>query len=96
MEANNEDLMQYSLGNLYFAIVLCRCRIGACDPCNCQPGDYCRRFGGAHSLLSFLEVSMFDFLCFIFGLLMAGCGVAMLIALGVLMAFLIKSFKEDW
>lgn len=39
---------------------------------------------------------MIDFLFFIFGLLMAGCGVAMLIALGVLMAFLIKSFKEDW
>lgn len=39
---------------------------------------------------------MFDILLFIFGLLMAGCGVAMLIALGVLMAFLIKSFKEDW
>lgn len=39
---------------------------------------------------------MIDFLCFIFGLLMAGCGVAMLIALGVLMAFLIKSFKKDW
>ena len=39
---------------------------------------------------------MIDFLWFIFGLLMAGCGVAMLIALGVLMAVLIKSFKEDW
>lgn len=39
---------------------------------------------------------MFDFLIFLFGLLMAGCGVAMLIALGVLIAFLIKSFKEDW
>ena len=39
---------------------------------------------------------MIDFLCFIFGLLMVGCGVAMLIALSVLMAFLIKSFKEDW
>lgn len=66
MEANNEDLMQYSLGNLYFAIVLCRCRIGACDPCNCQPGDYCRRFGGAHSLLSFLEVNYVE--CFVFHL----------------------------
>ena len=39
---------------------------------------------------------MIDFLCFIFGLLMVGCGVAMFIALGVLMAFLIKSFREDW
>ena len=39
---------------------------------------------------------MFDFLCFIFGLLMAGCGVAMIIALGVLLALVIKSFKEDW
>ena len=66
MEANNEDLMQYSFGNLYFVIVLCRCRIGACDPCNCQPGDYCRRFGGAHSLLSFLEVNYAG--CFIFHL----------------------------
>lgn len=55
-----------------------------------------QRLGGDYLYVSFLEVSMFDFLCFIFGLLMAGCGVAMLIALGVLMAFLIKSFKEDW
>lgn len=39
---------------------------------------------------------MFNVLCFIFGLLMAGCGIAMFITLGVLMAFLIKSFKEDW
>lgn len=39
---------------------------------------------------------MLDILFFIFGLLMAGCGVAMLIALGVLTAFLIKSFREDW
>lgn len=39
---------------------------------------------------------MFNVLCFIFGLLMAGCGVAMIIALSVLMALLIKSFKEDW
>ena len=39
---------------------------------------------------------MLDVLFFIWGLLMAGCGVAMIIALGVLLAFLIKSFKEDW
>lgn len=39
---------------------------------------------------------MFDILLFIFGLLMAGCGVAMIIALGILMVFLIKSFKEGW
>ena len=39
---------------------------------------------------------MLDVLLFIFGLLMAGCGVAMIIALGVLIALLIKSFKEDW
>ena len=51
-----------------------------------------RRLGGDYLYVSFLEVSMIDFLCFIFGLLMAGCGVAMLIALGVL----IKAFKEDW
>jgi hypothetical protein len=43
---------------------------------------------GAHPLLSFLEVNYDG--CF--GLLMAGCGVAMIISLGVL----IKSFKEDW
>lgn len=66
MEANNEDLMQYSLGNLYFAIVLCRCRIGACNPCYRQSGDCCRRFGGAYSLLSFLEVNYVG--CFIFHL----------------------------
>ena len=39
---------------------------------------------------------MLDVLFFIFGLLMAGCGVAMIIALGVLMGLLIKSFKEEW
>ena len=92
----NESFCEYSFGNLCFAAVLCPCKIGACNPRNCQLGTYCRRFGGTHSFLSFLEVSMFDFLIFLFGLLMAGCGVAMLIALGVLMAFLIKSFKEDW
>ena len=35
-------------------------------------------------------------LLFIFSLVMAGCGVAMIISLIVLLAFLIKSFKEDW
>lgn len=39
---------------------------------------------------------MWDILFFIWGLVMAGCGVAMIIALGVLLAVLIKSFKEDW
>lgn len=39
---------------------------------------------------------MLDVLFFIWGLMMAGCGVAMIISLGILMAFLIKSFKEDW
>ena len=39
---------------------------------------------------------MLDVLLFIFGLVMAGCGVAMIIALGVLLALLIKSFKEEW
>ena len=39
---------------------------------------------------------MLDVLFFIWGLVMAGCGVAMIISLGILMAFLIKSFKEDW
>lgn len=55
-----------------------------------------RRLGGDYLYVSFLEVNMFDILLFIFGLLMAGCGVAMIIALAILMAFLIKSFKEDW
>lgn len=39
---------------------------------------------------------MLDVLFFIFGLLMAGCGIAMIIVLGVLLAFLVKSFKEEW
>lgn len=39
---------------------------------------------------------MLDVLLFIFGLLMAGCGVAAIIVLGVLLAFLVKSFKEEW
>lgn len=39
---------------------------------------------------------MLNVLLFIFGLVMAGCGVAMIIALSVLLVLLIKSFKEDW
>lgn len=39
---------------------------------------------------------MWDILFFIWGLVMAGCGVAAIILLGVLLVFLIKSFKEDW
>ncbi|WIC39534.1 hypothetical protein [Phage Phass-1] len=39
---------------------------------------------------------MWDVLFFIWGLVMAGCGVAAIILLGVLLVFLIKSFKEDW
>lgn len=39
---------------------------------------------------------MLDILFFIWGLVMAGCGVAAIIVLGVLLVFLIKSFKEDW
>ena len=39
---------------------------------------------------------MWDVLFFIWGLMMAGCGVAAIILLGVLLVFLIKSFKEDW
>lgn len=63
--------------------------------CNYQSYNCLRRFVGDYLYVSFLEVSMIDFLIFIFGLLMAGCGVAMFIALSVLMALLIKSFKED-
>lgn len=39
---------------------------------------------------------MWNVLFFIWGLLMAGCGVATIIALGILLMFLIKSFKEEW
>ena len=39
---------------------------------------------------------MLDVLFFIWGLVMAGCGVAAIILLGILLVFLIKSFKEDW
>lgn len=39
---------------------------------------------------------MLDVLLFIFGLVLAGCGVAMIISLIVLLALLIKSFKEEW
>lgn len=39
---------------------------------------------------------MLDVLFFIWSLVMAGCGVAAIIVLGVLLVFLIKSFKEDW
>lgn len=39
---------------------------------------------------------MWDVLFFIWGLVMAGCGVAAIIMLGILLIFLIKSFKEDW
>lgn len=39
---------------------------------------------------------MLDVLFFIWGLVMAGCGVAAIILLGILLVFLIKFFKEDW
>lgn len=39
---------------------------------------------------------MLNVLLFIWGLVIAGCGVAMIIALIVLLVLLIKSFKEDW
>ena len=39
---------------------------------------------------------MWNVLLFICILLFAGCGVATIIALGILLTFLIKSFKEDW
>ena len=39
---------------------------------------------------------MTDILLFIWVLPMAACSVATIILLGVLLAFLIKSFKEDW
>ena len=39
---------------------------------------------------------MWDVLFFIWGLVMAGCGVAAIILLGALLVLLIKSFKEEW
>ncbi|DAY92089.1 MAG TPA: hypothetical protein [Caudoviricetes sp.] len=39
---------------------------------------------------------MWNVLFFIWGLLMAGCGVALIIALIALLVLLIKSFKEEW
>ena len=39
---------------------------------------------------------MLNVLLFIWGLVIAGCGVVMIIALTVLLVLLIKSFKEDW
>lgn len=39
---------------------------------------------------------MWNVLFFIWGLPMAGCGVALIIALIALLVLLIKSFKEDW
>ena len=65
-EAKNENFCEYSFGGLYFAVILCHRQIDACDPCYRQPGDYCRRFSGAHSLLSFLEVNYVE--CFVFHL----------------------------
>ena len=62
----DENFDEYSFGNLCFAVVLCRCKIGAGNPCNCQLSNYCRRFGGAYSFLSFLEVNYVE--CFVFHL----------------------------
>ena len=62
----NESFCKYSFGNLYFAFALCRCKIGACNSCYRQLSNYCRRFGGAHPLLSFLEVNYVR--CFVFHL----------------------------
>ena len=39
---------------------------------------------------------MLNVLFFIWGLVMAGCGVALIIALIALLVLLIKSFKEEW
>ncbi len=62
----DESSYKYSFGNLWFAVALCRYKIGASNPRNCQLSNYCRRFGGAHSLLSFLEVNYVG--CFVFHL----------------------------
>ena len=64
----NESFCEYSFGNLYLAAVLCHCKISACNPRNRQPGNHCRRFGGAHSLLSFLEVNYVGYFVFHLGL----------------------------
>lgn len=44
------------------------CKIGARNSRNRQLGNYCRRFGGAHSLLSFLEVNYVRYFVFHLGL----------------------------
>lgn len=64
----NESFCEYSFSNLCFAVALCRCKIGASNPRNCQLSNYCRRFGGAHSLLSFLEVNYVGYFVFHLGL----------------------------
>ena len=60
----NESSCEYPFGNPCFAAALCCCKIDACNPRNRQLGNYCRRFGGAYSLLSFLEVNYDE--CFTF------------------------------
>lgn len=63
----DESFCEYSFGNLYFAAAPCRCEIGTCNPGDCELGDYYRRFGGAHSLLSFLEVNYVGYFIFHLG-----------------------------
>ena len=64
---NDESSCKYSFGNLCFAAALCRCKIHACNSRNRQLSNYCRRFGGAHSLLSFLEVNYAEYFAFHLG-----------------------------
>lgn len=64
----NESFCEYSFSNLCFGIAPCRCEIGTYNPDDCQPGNHCRRFGGAYSLLSFLEVNYVGYFVFYLGL----------------------------
>lgn len=87
---------EYSFGNIDHGTTFYNWCIPSSASRYSQSFGRLRRLSGDYLYVSFLEVSMIDFLCFIFGLLMAGCGVALTIALCILLTFLIKSFKEDW
>jgi hypothetical protein len=52
----------------FWRSLFCCCKIDACNPCYRQPGNHCRRFGGAHSFLSFLEVNYVEHFIFHLGL----------------------------
>lgn len=88
----NESFCKYSFGNIGHGTTFYNWCISSVASCNYCSYNYWRRFGGDYLSNSFLEVNYAG--CF--GLVMAGCGVAMIISLIVLLALLIKSFKEEW